>query len=105
MEQVEKRIYYISMLHLYGELLSISQKEVLTDYLEYDLSISEIAEEKNVSRAAIEDAIKKGKKKLDQFEEKLGLLRKKEIILKNTAILKQKLENCEEIEEIEEALQ
>ena len=105
MEQVEKRIYYISLLHLYGELLSISQKEVLTDYLEYDLSISEIAEEKNVSRAAIEDAIKKGKKKLDQFEEKLGLLRKKEIILKNTAILKQKLENCVEIEEIEEALQ
>ena len=105
MELVEKRIYYISLLHLYGELLSLSQKEVLTDYLEYDLSISEIASEKNISRAAVEDAIKKGKKKLDQFEGKLKLLEKKEIILKNTAILKQKLEKCEEIEEIEEALQ
>ena len=47
-----------SLLLSYGEILSSSQKEVLSAYYSYNLSISEIAEERNVSRAAVEDALK-----------------------------------------------
>lgn len=104
MELLEKRIYYIELLHLYGELLSDTQKTILEDYLECDLSLSEIADNRNVSRAAIEDAIKKGMKKLDAYESTLELLRKKEQIKENIRVLKEKIGNCAELEQIEEVL-
>ena len=104
MELLEKRLYYIELLHLYGELLSDTQKSILEDYLECDLSLSEIADNRGISRAAVDDAIKKGTKKLDVFESTLNLHGKKEKILENIQVLKEKLGNCKEIEEIEEVL-
>ena len=74
MEKLEKTIKYNELLHIYGSLLSDAQKEIATSYFEYDLSLSEIAEEKNISRAAVEDAIKKSISKLDQLESSLHIL-------------------------------
>ena len=86
MDDIVKTIRYNTLLAIYSELLSARQKEILCDYYEYNLSISEIAENKNVSRAAVEDAIKKGTSKLEYFEEKLGVYAMKhdinEIIIK-----------------------
>ena len=104
MELLEKRLYYIKLLHLYGELLSDTQKEILEDYLECDLSLSEIADNRGVSRAAVEDAIRKGMKKLDTFESALQQNSKNGKILENIQLLKEKFGNCKEIEEIEEVL-
>ena len=104
MELLEKRIYYIELLHAYGDLLSNAQLEILTDYLDCDLSLSEIADNRGVSRAAIEDAIRKGMKKLDSFEDAVGYVAKRDNILKNTSLLREKIGNCEEIETIEEVL-
>ena len=104
MELLEKRIYYIELLHIYGELLSSAQKEMLEDYLECDLSLSEIADNKCISRSAVDDAIKKGMKKLDTLEETLKLNSKKTKILENIQVLKEKFGNCVEIEEIEEVI-
>ena len=104
MELLEKRVYYIELLHLYGELLSPTQKEILEDYLDCDLSLSEIADNRSISRAAVDDAIKKGMKKLDAFEEALKLCERNEKIVKNIAVLKEKFGNCDEFEEIEEVL-
>ena len=104
MELLEKRLYYIDLLHLYGELLSSAQKDILTDYLEFDLSISEIANNRNVSRAAVEDALKKGTKKLDELETKMGLLRKNSTIREQVTFLKEKLGDCEELDKIEEVI-
>ena len=101
---LEKRIYYIELLRLYGELLSTTQKEILEDYLECDLSLSEIADNRGISRAAVDDAIKKGTKKLDSFESIIELKQKRDKILENTQVLKEKKGNCREIEEIEEIL-
>lgn len=72
MNEVNKVVKYNSLLNVYGELLSNTQKEILSDYYNFNLSISEIAESRQVSRAAVEDAIKKGEKKLDDFEKILG---------------------------------
>ena len=49
--------------------------EELCGYLE-DLSLSEIALNENVSRSAIQRAIKDGEKELSHYEEKVGLLKK-----------------------------
>ena len=56
MEKFEKTIKYTKLFNLYGELLSKSQKDVFVDYFLADLSISEISENRNVSRAAVEDS-------------------------------------------------
>mgnify|MGYP003312850950 FL=1 len=74
MEKLEKTIRYNELLHIYGSLLSDTQREVAKSYFEYDLSISEIAEEKGISRAGVEDAIKKSINKLDQLEKSLHIL-------------------------------
>ena len=104
MELLEKRLYYIELLRLYGELLSDTQKDILEDYLECDLSLSEIADNRGISRAAVDDALKKGMKKLDVYESTLELNRKKQKIVENIQVLKEKFGNCKEIEEIEEVL-
>ena len=104
MEKLEKRLYYIELLHVYGDLLSSAQKDILYDYLDVDLSISEIAENREISRAAVEDAIKKGMAKLDALEHTVKYVDKKEKIMKNIAVLKEENGNCDELLEIEEVL-
>lgn len=104
MELLEKRIYYIELLHIYGVLLSDTQKSILEDHLECDLSLSEIADNRGISRAAVDDAIKKGMKKLDAYEEALKLKLKNNKIMENIQVLKEKFGNCSEIEEIEEVV-
>ena len=102
MEKFERTIRYINLFTIYKDLLTYTQQEIVGDYLLADLSITEIAEERKVSRSAVEDAISKACKKLDDFEDKLHLLEKKENISKITANMKNKALNSSEISEIEE---
>ncbi|MBR0439537.1 MAG: hypothetical protein IJK27_02085 [Bacilli bacterium] len=74
MKEIDLVLHYSELLSLYSNLLSETQKEILEDYYLANLSVSEIAENRNISRAAVEDAIKKGKMKLDDYESKLGSL-------------------------------
>ncbi len=106
MNELEKKIRLNSLLGIYQNLLTSTQKEILTDYLNFDLSISEIAGNREVSRAAVEDAIKKGSKKLEDFESQLAILETNEKVLK----LVESLKNCSDenrhiiIEEIERVI-
>lgn len=61
---------------LYGGLLTEKQYEVLDDYYNNDLSLSEIAENLEITRQAVRDNIKKGENKLLEYEEKLGIMKK-----------------------------
>lgn len=77
MEKLDKTIRYNELLHIYGSLLSETQRDISISYFEYDLSLSEIAVEKGISRAAVDDAIKKSMLKLDQLENSLHVLQNK----------------------------
>ena len=61
---------------LYGKLLTEKQFEFLNDYYNNDYSLSEIAENNNITRQAVRDIIKKGEKKLFEYEEKLLFMKK-----------------------------
>lgn len=76
MNKIEEKIYLINLYDIYFPLLSLSQKEAFHDYYCLDLSLKEISENRNVSRSAIEDLLKKGKHKLIEFEEKLHFYQK-----------------------------
>jgi predicted DNA-binding protein YlxM (UPF0122 family) len=58
-------LLYNKLLEVYSELLTPTQQEILDSYFAMNLSLSEIAEERKISRAAVEDTIKKGCKKLE----------------------------------------
>lgn len=67
----------ISMLcQIYGKLLTEKQLNILDNYYNLDLSLSEIAENENITRQAVRDIMKKGENKLFEFEEKLGIMKK-----------------------------
>ena len=101
MEKFERTIRYIALFNIYYDLLTHTQKEVAEDYFLVDLSLSEIAVDRKISRSAVEDAIKKTCSKLDEFESKMHLLEKQEKLYKLIAKLKQKALNMSEIEELE----
>ena len=71
--KIEETIKLGELLDLYGELLSNKQRQVLNNYINNDMSLAEIAENENVSRVAVLDAIKKAKQKLFDFEAKIKL--------------------------------
>ncbi len=73
-EVFAKRVESLALLDEYEALLATSQREALTMYLRFDLSLGEIAQEKGISRAAAFDAVKKGIGKLESFESNLHLL-------------------------------
>ena len=101
MDKIKKTVRYNSLLHIYGSLLSKTQYAFADAYFSYDLSLSEIAEAHNVSRSAVEDAIKKALTKLDEYEKNLKVLKNNEQIL--SLIEKAKdLEGTEKIQVLEE---
>lgn len=73
---MEKNVRISMLLQTYGKLLTEKQVDFLDDYYNNDLSLSEIAENNNITRQAARDNIKKGEQKLFEFEEKLGIMEK-----------------------------
>ena len=72
-----ERNVQISMLNsFYGKLLTEKQFELIDDYYNNDLSLSEIAENHNITRQAVRDNLKKGEKKLFEYEEKLMFMKR-----------------------------
>lgn len=60
----------------YGELLNDHQKGIYEDFVLNDLSLSEIAEEQNISRQGVFDIVKRCTRKLEGYEKRLHLIEK-----------------------------
>lgn len=71
---MEKNIKVSMLCQIYGKMLTEKQYEVINDYYNNDLSLSEIAENNNITRQAVRDIIKKGENKLFELEEKLSVM-------------------------------
>ena len=64
-------LLFLRLWDVYSPLLTEHQREITDLYFNYDLSLAEIAENKGVSRQSVSDCLKKCRKQLIQFEEKL----------------------------------
>ncbi len=71
MDDLQKLEYINCLLSIYGELLTESQKRMMEDYYVYNLSVVEISENNNISRAAVSDCLKKSLLKLENYEKVL----------------------------------
>jgi hypothetical protein len=83
------------LLEIYGKLLTEKQFALLDDYYNNDLSLSEIAENQNITRQAVRDNLKKGENNLFEYEEKLGLMKKLEM---QNKVLNEILDDINKIE-------
>lgn len=72
-ENIDKKAYYAILFEYYKELLTDKQIETFICYYNEDYSLAEIAEEFNISRNAVWDALKKVVSLLEYYEEKLRL--------------------------------
>ena len=73
---MEKNVKVSMLCEVYGNLLTKKQLSILQDYYDKDLSLSEIAQNQEITRQAVRDIIKKGENKLFELEEKLGIMKK-----------------------------
>lgn len=58
----------------YGEMLTEKQRDVIEQYYNQDLSLSEIAEIAGISRQGVRDSVKRAELQLFEMEERLGLV-------------------------------
>lgn len=73
---MEKNVEISMLNEFYGNLLTQKQYEIIDDYYNHDLSLSEIAENNQITRQAVRDILKKGEKKLFEYEEKLMFMKR-----------------------------
>lgn len=75
MNNLEKTLHINRLLDIYGKMLTSSQLDIMKDYYENDLSLSEISEIRNISRTAVSDTLKQGRQKLEKLEDNLGFVK------------------------------
>ena len=75
---MDKNIQVSMLLEMYGKLLTDKQVDVIDLYYNQNLSLSEIAEELNITRQGVRKSLGDGEKKLLDIEEKLGFMAQKQ---------------------------
>ena len=91
------------LLQIYGKLLTKKQNEFMEYYYNEDLSLSEIAENQSITRQAVREILSKSKIKLEEYEEKVELLKKIQEINSLLDKLEEK-SNLKEIQKIRKIL-
>lgn len=86
---VEKVVEVGVLFDFYGKLLSARQLSVIELFYIYDLSLTEIGDELNITRQAVYDTLKRAERKLYKYEENLNLVHE---FKKNTLDIKSIIE-------------
>lgn len=93
---MDKHIKISMLWQIYGKLLTKKQYEVLNEYYNNDLSLSEIAQNYNISRQGVRDIIMKGEGKLFEYEEKLEVMKKTQLQEKQIQLILTQLSEIKE---------
>lgn len=77
------------LLDFYGDVLTEKQRDVMEQYYNDDLSLSEIADNFGITRQGVRDAIKRGEGILLELEEKVGFARRYRAVQNGVAQIEQ----------------
>ena len=109
LDKLDELVQLSILYDFYGELLSEHKKQIFEDYVLNDLSLSEIAQERGLSRQGVHDIVKRCAIQLKEYEDKLSLIKKFNSIkdkvekIKDTVsnIKAKREENSTDIEDLE----
>ncbi len=76
MAEMEARVALNYLLDFYGPLLTPHRQELMRLYCQEDLHAQEIADQMQITRQGVFDAINKARRQLNAYEDKLGLVRR-----------------------------
>lgn len=85
----EKDLGLLPLFDVYGAMLGEQKQKMFELYYGDDLSLSEIAEEMNISRQGVRESLKKCEEQLLDFEDKLGFAKKISSLEKNISSLEE----------------
>lgn len=93
---MEKILEQTLLYDFYGELLTDHQKQVYEDVVLNDYSLSEVAEERGISRQGVHDLVKRCNRILQDYESKLHLVEKFVTIKEQVEQMKRSLLDAEQ---------
>lgn len=97
---MKSQAYRMAMLYdFYGDLLTPRQKEFYDLYYNDDLSLSEIAENYDITRQGVRDIIVRAERALEDIEEKTGLIQRYH---RTRSALSSLRDLCQQIQELNE---
>jgi hypothetical protein len=70
------KISFIRLWDIYRGLLTPTQQEITDLYFNLDLTLSEIADEKGITRQGASECLRTCKKQLEEYEERLHIAQK-----------------------------
>lgn len=78
---MENREYLNNLFDIYKDLLTEIEQETFSNYYQEDLSLSEIAENRHISKSGVSKTLNGTLDKLKNYEDKLHISSKKEAII------------------------
>ena len=93
---MEKILEQTLLYDFYGELLTQHQRQVYEDVVLNDFSLSEVAENRGISRQGVHDMIRRCNRSLEEYESKLHLVEKFLTIRENVEKIRRLTRNPEE---------
>ncbi len=93
---MEKILEQTLLYDFYGELLTEHQRQVYEDVVLNDFSLSEVAENRGISRQGVHDMIRRCNRSLEEYESKLHLVEKFLAIRENVEQIRRLTRNPEE---------
>ena len=97
---MEETLYYTRLFDIYYKLLTAKQADYFKDYYFENLTVDEIASNDNVSKAAVSKQINRTKELLLDYEDKLQILKREELIKKEFKNEKEVLSRIEKYDNI-----
>ena len=80
-------------INFYGNVLTEKQRDMMQQYFNMDLSLSEIADNFNITRQGVRDAVKRGETVLTELEEQIGFAGKYREIIEDAEKIKSLAQN------------
>lgn len=100
MDELKEYMYINELLLIYGKTLTKRQLKIMESYYKYNLGVQEIAEELNITKAAVSDAIKVSTKHLENLESIVGHYAYRQQV----EALHEEIKNTSTLQEVKELL-
>lgn len=104
LDPLQKTTRINALFDFYSTLLTHKQQTIVQLYFQDNYSLSEIADEMDISRQAVNDSLRRTEESLEQYEEKLQLYRKHQQRCEQVASLSQLVNEAKFTQQLQQLL-